>query len=237
MNANIKEKKIYFIFAQKDDRNEPYKLEENENIKNIKILKEEKKFAYSYLLYSITISSIYQEKNVSLFLNQSGERHIASVECYKPYPDIFLYKVDFKPFNKNINKNLNQIIVPYKEQFIIFQNTIVKENNDLLNYLILSSLDFIHNSSLINIKEDLAGKISFEFDYYLYLFINCLFLDKVYGGEKLLKIFFDEFNVDLINAKYSYNKYDSNKVLIEDIGNPTIIDSLKDFNKINKDVI
>ena len=237
MNANIKEKKIYFIFAQKDDKNEPYKLEENENIKNIKILKEEKKFAYSYLLYSITISSIYQEKNVSLFLNQSGERHIASVECYKPYPDIFLYKVDFKPFNKNINKNLNQIIVPYKEQFIIFQNTIVKENNDLLNYLIQSSLDFIHNSSLINLKEDLAGKISFEFDYYLYLFINCLFLDKVYGGEKLLKIFFDEFNVDLINAKYSYNKYDSNKALIEDIGNPTIIDSLKDFNKINKDVI
>ena len=59
----------------------------------------------------------------------------------------------------------------------------------------------------------------------------------MYGDEKLLKIFFDEFNIDLINAKYSYNKFDSNKVLIEHIGNATIIDSLKDFNKINKDVI
>ena len=38
MNANIKENKIYFIFAQKNDKSETYKLEENENIKNIKII-------------------------------------------------------------------------------------------------------------------------------------------------------------------------------------------------------
>ena len=223
------DKTIYFIFCQKGGANDIYKLEENENVKNIKILKQDNYLQNPYLLYSFAISSMNKEKNVTLFLTKSEEKYIATLKSFKEYSEIFLYKVDFKPFNENIN-NMNQIILPYKEQFIIFKKNIVGKNNDLLKYLILSSLDFIQNCSLINPKEDLASQIKFEFDYFLYLFISSLFLNNYNPDENILNSFLKEFNTDLIEIQNSFNRSTSNINIILEISDTATLELLNDYN-------
>ena len=223
------DKQIYFIFCQKGGANDFYKLEENENVKNIKILKQDNYSQNPYLLYSVTISTVNQEKNVTLFLTKSEEKYISTIKSFKDYSEIFLYKVDFKPFNENIN-NLNQVILPYKDQFIIFRKDIVGKNNDLLKYLILSSLDFIQNCSLINLKVDLPSQIKFEFDYFLYLFISSLFLHNNNQDENILDLFLKEFNTDLIDIKNSFNRKTSNKNIILDITDAGTLELLNDYN-------
>ena len=226
-------KNIYFIFSQKSEGSEIFKLEENENIKNVKIIKHIRNSQYSYLLYSFKISNI---ANITLFLTNYEEKYIGSIKCLKIYTDNFIYQIDFKPFNQNLNNNLNQIVLPYKEQFIIFKKNIVNENNDLFKYLVLSSLDFILTSSLNNAKEDLVSKLTFEFDYFLYLFISSFFLNDKYPNEKLLNIFLEDFNLDLIDIEKSFNKNDSNKFLIEEIIDKKELEPLNEFNKIYSDI-
>ena len=89
------DKKIYFIFSHNGEKNEVCKIEKNEGIDNITLIKEEQKYEYTYFLYSLTISA-FQEKNVSIFLTKSGDQYIASIEYYKEYPASFLYKIDFQ---------------------------------------------------------------------------------------------------------------------------------------------
>ena len=227
------DKKIYFIFSQKGENNSPIKLEENELVHNIKLIIEEKKGEYSYVLYSLDISSSSQEKNITLFLTYSNEKYFTSLEWDRAYPAIFLYKVDFKPFNKNIANNLNQFIMSYREQFIIFKKHIVSQNNELFKDLCLSTLDYIHNVSLINQNQK---NIIFEFDFFLYLFIGCLFLYNENKDENLLNKYFNEFNNDLIDAKNSFNRNDSSRFLIEEIINKDFLNSLDDYTKINNDI-
>lgn len=182
-------KNIYFIFGQKGEENQTFNLEENENVKNIKLIKEEKGIKYSYKLFSLSVSIINQEPNVSLFLTNSEDKYLSTIKCFHSYSHIFLFKVNFKPFSQIINDNLNQMTLPYKDQFIVFKRYIIGKNNDLFRYLIFSSLDFIQNSSLINFKEDLESQIHFEFDYFLYLFISCLFINKNNPKETLIYLF------------------------------------------------
>ena len=226
-------KKIYFIFSHKGKNNLPINLDENESVKNIKIIKEENNEENSYILYTLTISSNSQEKNISLFLTFSGEKYFTSFEWLKPYSPIFVYKVEFKPFNKNIVNNLNQITLSYRKQFTIFRLYIDSQNNELFKDLCLSSIDFIHNSSLINQKQK---NIVFEFDFYLYLFIGCLFISLENNDENILTKYFNEFNNDLIDVKNSFNRNDSSKFLIEDIINNNFLASLNDFRKIHDDI-
>jgi hypothetical protein len=226
-----KEKTIYFIYAQRSEENDLGSLEINEKLKDIYIIKKDRIEEYNYILYSLILSNNIQENMISLFLTKSGEKYITSIDCLKTYPEKFIYKVDFKPFNKNIMNNLKQVTLPFKEQFIIFKTVIVMQNNNLLKSLCLSTLDCIHSIALINQKEDVGTKINFEFDLYLYLFANCLTLVNKGDNEiQILKSFFNEFNKDLIDIKKSYNNDNSNKTLIGEIVNQDTIDSLSDFN-------
>ena len=188
---------------------------------------------YSYSLYSVKISNI---GNISLLFTNYEEKYVASMKCFKIYSDNFIYIVDFKPFNQNSNKNIEQVTLPYKEQFIIFKKNIVDENIDLFKYLILSSLDFVLSSSLNNSKEDLVSKLNFEFDYFLYLFISSFFLNDIFPNEKLLNLFLKYFDLDLIDIEKSFNKNDSNRYLIEEIIDKNALNPLNDFNSIFNDI-
>ena len=226
-------KNIYFIFSQKGKESKIFNIEENENVKNVKIVKQIKSPNYSYSLYSMKISNT---GNILLLFTNYEEKYIASMKFFKAYSDNFIYKIDFKPFNESLNNNIDQITLPYKEQFIIFKKNIVNENIDLFKYLLLSSLGFLLTSSLNNSKEDLVSKLNFEFDYFLYLFISSLFLNDLYPNENLLNLFFKYFNVDLIDIEKSFNKNDSNRFLIEEIIDKAAIESLNDYNKIYYDI-
>ena len=233
--APIFGKKIYFILSEKvksEKENEVCKLEQNEKIINIEIIKQEKKLDYIYTLYSLTISDNEEIKNISLFITKSGEKYISSIENLKPYNDIFLFKVDFKQFTKNTMNNLNLMTLPYKEQYIIFKENIVSKNDTLIKNFCLSSLDYIHSISILNKKEDFNPKILFEFDFFLYLFLDCLYLNKVNKNENILNTFFIEFNIDLIDTNNCIKRNNSNKIINKELFNNSILESLPDYNKV-----
>ena len=193
MEENIN-KKIYFIFSQKGSENIPYQLEKNEIIKDISKLESVHLANYNYTIYSITFYNNPNINSFSLLLLIQNEFFIAQIECNKIYPEIFLYEVEFKPMNENTTINLNQIILPYSEQFALFKKHITN-NENLLKYLILNSFDFIIASN---------NKIKFEFYFFLYLFGNSLYLNIETSDKTLLSTFFDTFNTDLIEVKNSY---------------------------------
>ena len=120
MEENIN-KKIYFIFSQKGSENIPYQLEKNEIIKDISKLESVHLANYNYTIYSITFYNNPNINSFSLLLLIQNEFFIAQIECNKIYPEIFLYEVEFKPMNENTTRNLNQIILPYSEQFALFK--------------------------------------------------------------------------------------------------------------------
>ncbi len=192
-------KKLYFIFSQKGNVNEDFELEKTDIIKKVEIIKREKNPQYAYTLYSLSLSKNYQEINISLFLIKSNKKYVSSIDCSKPYSDIFLYKVDFKPINKNIITDINQVFLPYKEQYIIFKNNLDIKNDFLIKNLCLSSLDYIKDCELLNHNNN--KKTFFDSDFFLYLFIDCLYLCTEKNDDQILNIFFKEFNNDLIYKK------------------------------------
>ena len=238
MNEKQKRDKcIFFIFSQKKDEEiDAYELEQNDNLKKIEIIKKENNSEYSYILYSLHLSN-NKDKSISLFLTKSNERYTALINCFKIYPKIFLYKIDFKPLNNNLGIDLKQFNLSYKDQFSIFKNMIVIQDNFLLKNLCLSTLDLIHNLSLINTKGEAPSKIYFEFDFYLYLFINCITLNNEQKNDNIIKYFFNEFHIDLIEINNSYNNNSSNKLLIEKITKKETLDFISDFNKIRNKIL
>ena len=223
-------KKLYFIFSQKGKGNDDFELEKSDTIQKVEIIKREKSQEYSYTLYSLTLSNNYQEKIVSLFLIKSNKKYVSSIECSKPYSDIFLYKVDFKPFNKNIIADLNQVKLSYKEQYKIFKKNLAINNDFLIRNLCLSSLDFIKDSELLNHNNN--KKIYFDSDFFLYLFIDCLYISTEKKDDKILNIFFNVFNKDLIDDKNNYNRNNLNKNLIEELYKINTIILLSDYDRL-----
>ena len=159
-----KKKRIYFIFSQSLAENIPYQLEKTELIDDIEILNQGKAENYSYSLYSISLNNDLNLKSISLLLNTQNEFFLARIDCDKVYPEIFIYKIEFKPMNKNSTIYLNQIILPVSEQFYIFKSQFINNNNSI-KYLLLNSFDFIAISN---------KKIKFEFYFFLFLFGNSL---------------------------------------------------------------
>ena len=219
MEDNIK-KRIYFIFSQEGTDNIPYHLEKNKIIDNIQILNQEITANYSYTLYSISINCNINIKSFSLLLNSQNENFMAQIDCNKVYPEIFIYKIEFKPMEKNNLININQINLPVSEQFYIFKSNL--NNNNSIKYLLLNSFDFI----LISNK-----KIKFEFYFFLFLFGNSLYLNMENSEDKMLYTFFTFFAPDLIDEDNSYKKnYLNNKIL--EIFGKNVIELLSDINMI-----
>ena len=231
------EKNIFFIYSQLIEEKGVHELEKNVNIENIEAIKKWEDNEFEYTLYSLALSNNKKEKTISLFLQKSGETYFSTINCFKIYPKIFLYKVEFKPFNVKTLLPSKPFILPYKEQFFIFIKNIVIQDNFLLKNLCLSTLDLIHNISSNNIKEDASSKNLFDFDFYLYLFLNCLHLLYNNKNQNIVKYFFNEFNIDLIDVDNSFDKEKSNKLIIEEIINKETLNSLSDFNEMRKIIL
>ena len=177
------QRRIYFIFSQKPGERLHYKIEENEIINNIKILKQDRTENYNYDLYSISLNNMDNKKSFSILLNSDGQYFIAQIECNKIYPDIFLYKVEFKSMDKNSSIEINQIQLSISEQFCIFKN-LFKNDINATKYLLLNSFDIIASSN----KEK-----KFDFYFLLFLFGNALYLYIKSKDENLLSTFFNFF--------------------------------------------
>ena len=212
-------RRIYFIFSQGTSENNSYQLEKNEIINKIEILKQEKTANYSYTLYSISFYGNNNQKVLSILLKIQNEYFTAQLDCNKIYPEIFIYKIDFKPIDKNTTINLNQITLPMSEQFIIFKNHFLNDKN-LIKYLLLNSFYYVATSN---------KKIKFEFYFFLFLFSNALGLSMENSDEKMISTFFNFFDVNLIDVENSY-KNDYFKNAIETIIGLNIIEILSDIN-------
>ena len=214
-------KKIYFIFSQKVGDNIHYQLEKNEIIDNIEILKSDKNANYSFALYSLSLNNYLNTKSFSILLRADNEFFIAQIDCYKIYPEIFLYTIEFKPMDKNSSTDINQIHLPVSEQFSIFKTHFNKEPH-IIKYLLLNSFDYI----AIENKEK-----KYEFYFYLYLFGNALYLNMENESETILSTFFNFFQLDSIDIKNSYKKsYHKND--ISTIMEQKIVNTFCDFNLV-----
>ena len=225
-------KKLYFIFSQQGKGNEDFELEKSDTIKKVEIIKREKKPEYSYTLYSLSLSNNYRGKAISVFFIKSKKKYVSSIDCSNPYSDIFLYRVDFKPFNKSIITDLNQVFLSYKEQYLIFKKNLAINDDFLIKNLCLSSMDYIKDCKLQNHNSNRNKKIYLDSDFFLYLFIDCLYLCTEKKDDKILNLFFNEFNQDLIDEKNNYIRYNLNKSLIEKLYNINTIVLLCDYDKI-----
>ena len=216
-----KNKRIYFIFSQGITENIPYQLEKTELIDKIEILNQGKNENYSYSLYSILLNNNQNIKSISILLSAQNEFFLARIDCDRIYPEIFIYKIEFKSMDKNSAINLNQINLPLSEQFYIFKSQF-SNNNNSIKYLLLNSFDFIAISN---------KKIKFEFYFFLFLFGNSLNLNMENSENKMLSTFFNLFELDSIDVKNSYKKnYLKNKM--PEILGINIIEMLSDINMI-----
>ena len=216
-----KKKRIYFIFSQSLAENIPYQLEKTELIDDIEILNQGKAENYSYSLYSISLNNDLNLKSISLLLNTQNEFFLARIDCDKVYPEIFIYKIEFKPMNKNSTIYLNQIILPVSEQFYIFKSQFINNNNSI-KYLLLNSFDFIAISN---------KKIKFEFYFFLFLFGNSLNLNIENSEDKMISTFFNIFELDSIDVKNSYKKNYLKNNMPEILGT-NMIEMFSDINMI-----
>ena len=220
MDDNIN-KRIYFIFSQGLSENNSYHLEKSDIINSIEILKQKETENYSYTLYSISVNNNNNIKSFSLLLNKENEYFMAQIDCNKVYPEIFLYKIDFKPKDKNTSIKLNQITLPFSEQFYIFQSHFLKEKY-LIKYLLLNSFDLIAISN---------QKIKFELYFFLFLFGNSLNLNIENSKENMLISFFNFFGIDLIDVENSYKKGYFKNEIVEIMGK-NIVELLSDISLV-----
>ena len=125
---NIKDNDIYFIYCVDGTENNIALIETNNIVNEVQTIKTGKDIDYNYILYCLKLSDNYKGKSFSLTLRDiSGNLfvcNIDSIEKFK-YGMIFEYHKNDKNDNFQIS-SLNQKILSYKEQFIIFENSLNK---------------------------------------------------------------------------------------------------------------
>ena len=203
MSENEIDYKFYFIYSQKGKKSNISILETNDQIKKIDIIAsgiQSGKIDYLYQLYCLNISNIQEDKPITLSLiSIQGELYTAKI--YLHNKELFKYKIIFEPYyNKNEN-SLNQIVLPFHEQFEIFKKHL-KIDNELLYNLYSSQLNVIFTEKII------------EFDFLLKFFIE---LYEQYQSslelKNIIKSFFENINLKQININQQNKDMDisSNK--------------------------
>jgi len=190
MEENLK---IYFIYAQKGEKNSIIKIELNEQIKKIEKISEGRTSKYLYIIYCITISNNKDGKNIILeLIDNNGVYYTSKIKNL----DKFQFKIIFEAEDE-AEYSLNQVILPQNEQFDIFRNCLKNEN--LLIDLFSSLLNSIHSDKKTNL----------DFNFMLILFLEIYKEYKKALREDLkclIKKYFETFDMKILN-NYKLDKY------------------------------
>ena len=222
---NINENKIYFIYSQKGQDSKIEKIEKNNLIENVEIIKEGKKDDYIYSIYCLELQKNDKGEPYEITLiDKNGKLYFKNINS----KDIskFIYEMNFQSLNTLGNDLLNQIALSYIEQFNIFENYF---KNDYINL----------NDLFLNSINDLSkGKI--ELFLFLFFKIYNLYLNKPDDLIKntLIK-YFEELNLNLleneINKLYKGSSIIKNNLNVD--SNDLELLSNKDTYKLRDELI
>ena len=188
--------KIYFIYSQEGSKLNVEQLKLNEEIIKIEQISSGKVLNYLYILYCLTISNKKKVKSTTLALvDNQGKLYTSKISLNKDEP--FQYNVNFESsdYNDEQHISLNQVKLPYKEQFTIFKNSL-KNYNNIFYSLYLSRVN--------SILEEMNCKVDYES---LLIFILDLFAEYEQYNElkDIIKNLFEKMNLKNIIYKIDDN--------------------------------
>jgi hypothetical protein len=208
--------KIYFIYSQKGKMSNIAELETNEKIKKIEKLAVGTSSDNLYILYCVTVLKDKNDKFITLMLiDKQGILYTKNINLKDI--DIFQYQVIFKPYYNKDDNNLNQIILPFEEQFTIFKE-ILRKDSDLLYYL--------YSSRINSIFFDKSKKL--EFSFLLNFFLE-LYEQYNYSSEMQYAIIKYFINIDLKRIDNNIDNQSQNKSISK-----YFLNDSSDANKINQ---
>lgn len=149
---------IIFIYCNKEKN--IARIETNNIVKEVKQIKEEQYNNYISILYKIMIPYNYKGKPFALTLiDKKGNLYFKYVYSTEK----FNYEMIFEPFYKDEPISLNQQILSYKEQFLIFKKNIenLKDDDIELNDLLLDSIKILNKGKI--------QKNDYTFLYFLFI--------------------------------------------------------------------
>ena len=199
----LEKKKIYFIYSQYGETSNIAKIEKNnfiEKINDDKKLEIKKESDYIYIVYNLTLNDDYKGEPFPLLLiDKDGELFYSKINSKNI--EKFKYEVYFESFyDKNIT--LNQFILPYIKQFKIFKESIIENDVQLLNELLLNSINNL-----------IENELKFNYDFILNIFFETYKLYKKYDNDNdiknTLKKYFEEFNFKILENLNNDNNNNS----------------------------
>jgi len=150
-------KTVYFIYAQNGVKNNIAKVNLINKIKDAKEISKEIFGNTIRILYAIKISKNKNENKISISLKDNqGDTYISNIplnlleqleeeEGDIEINNIILFKLRFVPLNNDQIDKLDQIILPYDQQFTILENQFkeFKNNNEIMISLYLNVISQI----------------------------------------------------------------------------------------------
>ena len=146
---------VYFIYSQKGKHSNISKIDTNDKIKNVKEISKKDWNDSIIILYRIEVLKNEKENKIDIFiLSKNGEVYVSHIlfnylesldEENFDMKDNIIFKLKFNNYN-NEGNNLNQVILPYNEQFELFSETF-KDNDEIMINLYLSTISQIFLNS------------------------------------------------------------------------------------------
>ena len=259
---------VYFIYSQKGENNNILVIELNDKIKSIKEIIKKDWYDSIIILYRIEVLKSKNENKINISLiDNKGDVYFSHIlfnylesldEENFDMKDNIIFKLKFNNYN-NEGNNLNQVILPYNEQFELFSETF-KDNDKIMINLYLSTIsqiflktnekcDFIfdfflkiYDKQKMKSLPKLKQVIKYFFKNIKYILRNCELVEKLEISQETLKVLndIDKIRTDLnkivqeeenidIFLAYYYVHYQK-KLFIEFINNA------KYKNEINKNL-
>ena len=214
-------KKIYFIYAQKGEQNNILSFDTNKKIKNIKEIEKNILDNFIQILYCIEISADNRENQVKInLIDNMGEYYYSFIPLNTlellgkenvDTDEIVIFNLQFMNYQSKEENKLNQYILPYAQQFYIFENKFKDSDEKLIN---------LYSSAITQI----LLKSNQKFDLIIYIFFK-LFDERKYNDEprlkEVLKYFFENIDKILIKTEYT-KKLDIGKEKLDLLSNPNI---------------
>ena len=198
-NGSIQDKIILFIYSQNQNKQELTKLTKKAYIGEMKCLKEYYIEDKTHYIFSLILKSNYDKESIELEFEKDGILYSSKIEINNKYSEIFLFKIDFNPKEKE-NNQLSKFTMDYLEQFNIFLKLKEEEKNldfnfsgEYLRNLCLSAINFISKTD-----KDLLS-----LDFLFNIFINSYLIQikEKNSQENIIKLFFDSLKIKSISSK------------------------------------